>query len=240
MIKSVLKSYAMLTILGLISGVYFTLLTKSMRWQKLDGDGLAGTIDPSRGGIITFWHCRLIGFPHFTGWRLRPHTLISQSRDGRIIALYGQINGLKIIQGSTNKGGVSAYKTMRRLLQSEAYVAITPDGPRGPARQASVSAIHLAAQSGLPIIPFSYSASPAKRAHSWDKLMIPKWFSRGVYALGDPIYVTPKPSDREVEAARLALEDAMNSVTARVDAEFDYAPDHIPDRYGPDRYGNLK
>ena len=138
------------------------------------------------------------------------------------------LNGVRIIHGSSNKGGFQAYMQMRRLLKSDAFVTITPDGPRGPARLATASTIHLAASSGKPIIPFSYSAAPVKRSNSWDRLMIPKWFGRGVYAFGDPIYVTSKPSEAEVESARLALEDAINTVTARVDAAFNYQPDHIP------------
>ncbi len=231
MIKSVLKSHFMITTLGIISGIYFTLLARTMRWQKLEGNGLSGQIDPA-GGIIALWHCRLIGFPYIHGWRLRPYGLVSKSRDGRMIAIYCMLNGVRIIHGSSNKGGFHAYMQMRRLLKSDAFIAITPDGPRGPARQATASTIHLAASSGKPIIPFSYSAAPVKRSNSWDRLMIPKWFGRGVYAFGDPIYITSNPSEAEVESARLALEDAINTVTARVDAAFNYQPDHIPHRYG--------
>jgi lysophospholipid acyltransferase (LPLAT)-like uncharacterized protein len=231
MIKSVLKNHFMITILGIISGIYITLLARTIRWQKLEGNGLSGQIDP-QGGIIASWHCRLIAFPYIHGWRLRPYGLISKSHDGRMISIYCKLNGVRIIQGSSNKGGLHAYIQMRRLLKSDAFIAITPDGPRGPARQATASAIHLAASSGKPIIPFSYSAAPAKRSKSWDRLMIPKWFGRGVYAFGDPIYITSNPSAAEVESARLALEDAINTVTAKVDAAFNYQPDHIPHRYG--------
>lgn len=232
MIKLVLKSYVMITVLGFISGMYFILLAHSIRWRQLEGEGLTGKLDPSQGGIITFWHSRFLGFPHSICWQLRPFTMTSPSRDGRTMALVSMMNGARIVYGSSSKGGVAAYVKLRRLLKSKVYLIITPDGPRGPARQATASAIHLSAASGLPIIPFSYSVSPVTRAQSWDRLMIPKWFGRGVYAFGSPIYIKSKPSKAEIETARLALEDAINVITARVDAEFNYPPDHIPNRYG--------
>jgi lysophospholipid acyltransferase (LPLAT)-like uncharacterized protein len=235
MIKTALKFKILRSILGLISGTYFTLLGRTIRWHKLDGDGLSGQISPGGTGIIVLWHSRLIAVPHIIGREYRPNVLISRSRDGRIIKTYGIINGVRIIDGSSSRGGVSAYKKMRRELDLGCYIVMTPDGPRGPARQATVSVIHLAAKSGQPIIPFSYSASPMKRYITWDRLVMPKWFSRAAYAFGDPIYINPNPGKAEIETAVYALEDALNLVTSECDGTFGYPPEHIPHRYGDSR-----
>jgi lysophospholipid acyltransferase (LPLAT)-like uncharacterized protein len=235
MIKTVLKSKIVRSILGYISGLYLTLLGKSIRWRKLDGDGLSGQISPGGSGILVLWHSRLIAIPHIIGRKYRPNVLVSKSRDGRIIKPYGIINGALIIDGSSSRGGVSAYKKMRRKLKSNAYLVITPDGPRGPARQATASVILLAATSGKPIIPLSYSASPMKRHLTWDRLMLPKWFSRATYAFGDPIYIKPDPSKADIKKAIFALEDALNFVTSECDGAFNYPPEHIPHRYGDSR-----
>jgi lysophospholipid acyltransferase (LPLAT)-like uncharacterized protein len=235
MIKTVLKFKFLRSILGYISGLYLTLLGRTIRWHRLDGDGLSGQLELDGSGILVLWHSRLISIPHLIGREYRPNVLVSKSRDGRIIKPYGIINGSRIIDGSSSRGGVSAYKKMRRELKSGAYLVITPDGPRGPARQATASVIHLAATSGEPIIPFSYSASPMKRYKSWDRLMMPKWFSRATYAFGDPIYIKPDPSKADIKKAIFALEDALNFVTSECDGAFNYPPEHIPHRYGDSR-----
>jgi lysophospholipid acyltransferase (LPLAT)-like uncharacterized protein len=104
MIKTVLKSKIVRSILGYISGLYLTLLGKSIRWRKLDGDGLSGQISPGGSGILVLWHSRLIAIPHIIGRKYRPNVLVSKSRDGRIIKPYCIINGAQIIDGSSSSG----------------------------------------------------------------------------------------------------------------------------------------
>jgi hypothetical protein len=62
--------------------------------------------------------------------------------------------------------------------------------------------------------------------------MIPKWFKRGVYAFGEPIYINGPLDEDAANAARLKMEDAINEVTAATDLYFDHPVDHLPDRYG--------
>jgi len=232
MISAFSKTRFVTVLLGIMAGIYFGLAIRSMRWKRLEGAGLSDDLPGHQPVILVHWHSRMLGFPLLFGWRYRPHYLISSSRDGNIAVLSGLINGIHYINGSTGKGGAKALLGLRRLLKKDQMICITPDGPRGPARMATNAAIILAASSGAPIIPFSWSSSKHSRQKSWDRLMIPKWFKRGVYAFGEPIYINGPLDEDAANAARLKMEDAINEVTAATDLYFDHPVDHLPDRYG--------
>jgi lysophospholipid acyltransferase (LPLAT)-like uncharacterized protein len=232
MISALSKTRFVTFLLGIMAGIYFGLVIRSMRWQRLEGAGFSDDWPRHKPVILVHWHNRLLGFPAKFGWRYRPHYLISSSRDGNIALLSGVINGIHYINGSTDKGGAKALLGLRRLLKKDQMICITPDGPRGPARMATNAAIILAASSGAPIVPFSWSSSRHHRQKSWDRLMVPTWFSRGVYAFGEPIYIHGPLDEAAANAARLNMEDAINAVTAATDLYFDHPVDHLPDRYG--------
>lgn len=232
MISALSKTRFVTFLLGIMAGIYFGLVIRSMRWQRLEGAGFSDYWPRHKPVILVHWHNRLLGFPAKFGWRYRPHYLISSSRDGNIALLSGVINGIHYINGSTDKGGAKALLGLRRLLKKDQMICITPDGPRGPARMATNAAIILAASSGAPIVPFSWSSSRHHRQKSWDRLMVPTWFSRGVYAFGEPIYIHSPLDEAAANAARLNMEDAINAVTAATDLYFDHPVDHLPDRYG--------
>ncbi|NBR40369.1 MAG: DUF374 domain-containing protein [Alphaproteobacteria bacterium] len=232
MISALSKTRFVTFLLGIMAGIYFGLVIRSMRWQRLEGAGFSDDWPRHKPVILVHWHNRLLGFPAKFGWRYRPHYLISSSRDGNIALLSGVINGIHYINGSTDKGGAKALLGLRRLLKKDQMICITPDGPRGPARMATNAAIILAASSGAPIVPFSWSSSRHHRQKSWDRLMVPTWFSRGVYAFGEPIYIHGPLDEAAANAARLNMEDAINAVTAATDLYFHHPVDHLPDRYG--------
>ena len=81
MIKSALKFKFLRSILGYISGLYLTLLGRTIRWHRLDGDGLSGQLELDGSGILVLWHSRLISIPHLIGREYRPNVLVSKSRE---------------------------------------------------------------------------------------------------------------------------------------------------------------
>ena len=58
--------------------------------------------------------------------------LVSEHRDGEIIARVAQSIGYRLIRGSSTRGGERALLALARELKAGAEVAVTPDGPRGP------------------------------------------------------------------------------------------------------------
>ena len=69
----------------------------------------------------------------------------------------------------------------------------------------------------LPIVPVGFSATPARRLRSWDRTVLPRPFSRGVFVYGTPLTVPRRADAGAQEEARLALEKALDQVTDRAD-----------------------
>ena len=85
----------------------------------------------------------------------------------------------------------------------------TPDGPRGPEREVQAGTILLARISRAPLLPMSFSAERAWRLRSWDRLIVPKPFSRLHVVIGEPIEVPRELGEGGREAMRSHLETAI-------------------------------
>src|SRR5258707_7524210 len=117
--------------------LYIRFVYATNRWTVEGGEVPRRLRAEGRGFILAFWHRRLLMIP--MAWqRLAPmHMLISAHRDGRIIADAVTYFGVHSIAGSSRRGGTSALRAMLKQLEAGECVGITPDGPRGPAKQAS-------------------------------------------------------------------------------------------------------
>src|SRR5208282_3518216 len=89
--------------------------------------------DPCKRGnaIYVFWHQRLLAFA-YTHARFGARVLISQSRDGEIIARIAERLGFVAVRGSSRRGGSEAVRALLEEADSGYDFGITPDGPRGP------------------------------------------------------------------------------------------------------------
>jgi hypothetical protein len=133
--------------------------------------------------------------------------LISRHRDGGYLADLGERWGYGSVRGSTKRGGDVGLLGIVRALQGGAVVAITPDGPRGPAERVQPGAIAAAQHAGVPIIPVVAVPRAAWHLKSWDKMRIAKPFSRIDVTYGPPITVAPGKEGlrRGIDAVARAL-----------------------------------
>jgi len=158
--------------------------------------------------------CRNILPPH---QGRKPYALISLHRDGRFIARAAEILGIGTVAGSSTRGGKEGMFRLIRLIRAGANIGITPDGPKGPAETTKLGIISLASRTGVPIYPFAYSAERHWKARSWDKLIIPKPFSRAIALLGEGISVPADISTEEMEFYRSKLDSELRALTERAD-----------------------
>lgn len=158
-------------------------------------------------------------------WRqgLEMNMLISQHRDGDLIARTIGHFGLGAVRGSTakagkqNKGGSGALRAMVKKLAQGNYAGVTPDGPRGPRQHADSGVIALARLAGVPVIPVTFATTRRIHAKSWDRFLIALPFSRGVFVWGDPIFVARDADAQQLAQDRQTLEDSLNRITAEAD-----------------------
>ena len=146
--------------------------------------------------------------------------LISRHRDGELVTRTVRYFGLGTIRGSSTRGGIAGIKGLVRALQKGYDVAIAPDGPRGPRYKVQPGVIQVAKLSGRPIFPFTFSATPRKTLHTWDRFILPFPFSRGVFVWGDPIWVNHAEGEKGMERKALLLEKRLQEITEFADHYF--------------------
>ena len=167
----------------------------------------------------------------------RSYLLVSRSRDGNLISGVIERMGLGTIRGSTSRGAVAALREME-AKGGDANLAISPDGPRGPRRTVQPGIVYVAARTGLKICTSGVAYDRPWRAKSWDRLALPRPFSRAVIYGPSPIAVPPDaPRDQLQQYCRLVEQemDAAEIEARRLLAEWTGRPVESLDEPPPPR-----
>jgi lysophospholipid acyltransferase (LPLAT)-like uncharacterized protein len=188
-------------------------LYATMRIRVIGGEIPRSFHEQGKGVINIFWHARLLMTPFcYTG--KEAYVLISSHGDGEIVANVARCFRFHLVRGSSSKRGKEAFREMVRLSRNDRDLAITPDGPRGPAEVVKPGVAQVARFSGRPVIPLAFGASRAKRFASWDRFLVPYPFSRGVFVWGEPLYYR---EGEEMGAFCRRIEEALRDTTRRAD-----------------------
>ncbi len=138
--------------------------------------------------VFMLWHGQLLPLLyHHRNERVA--VLISEHADGEIIARMAMRLGYETVRGSTSRGAARALLGLSRVVGEGRDLAITPDGPRGPAKSLAPGAVIVAQRTGAPLIAAAVSVSRAWRLKSWDQFVIPKPFARLHVAYSAPTNV---------------------------------------------------
>jgi hypothetical protein len=98
---------------------------------------------------------------------------------------------------------------MKRVLSEGRVAAFTIDGPRGPIYIAKPGPVMLARMSGVPILCFYPAVERSWQLRSWDRLMIPKPFSRVHLRWSRLIHVPAEASNDEMNEYQRQMQDAL-------------------------------
>jgi lysophospholipid acyltransferase (LPLAT)-like uncharacterized protein len=170
-----------------------------------------------RAAIFVLWHGRLLPLAYH--YRRRDlATLISQSRDGEIIARIARRWGYTVVRGSSSRGATEALRGIVRCLRSGRSVALTPDGPRGPRERMKPGPLAAARLSGAPLIPVSAGSPHAWWFEGWDRFLVPRPGARVRIVWGEPVSIPADADAAAIEAIGGRLEGALARVTAAADA----------------------
>lgn len=168
--------------------------------------------------ILCAWHNQMFYMGHFMESHLTRKgfdmtQMVSLSRDGEIGYRLGKWAGIRVVRGSSNRGGSKALRQLFRVIQKDkSSIVIMPDGSQGPVYKAKAGAVVLAQLSGAPIYLFSYTVDRAWRVKSWDRLIIPKPFAKVTVRMPEPIIVPRELGKEQLEAQRQRLEDSLNQL----------------------------
>ena len=157
--------------------------------------------------IFCMWHDNV--FPYFTtfirhdrphmwmnhpAWYMKPiHVMIS------LIGVKG------LVLGSTGHDGQEAASRLVQFLKQGYSTLMMPDGPSGPPKVFKKGVLHMALQSGVPIVSLKIETPRQIRlTWTWEGKRVPVPFSKIRVVYGEPIYVAEENfSDSEEKLSKL-------------------------------------
>lgn len=145
--------------------------------------------DPACRRLYVLWHSDAI-IAAATHDRLAPAVLASHHRDGERVSQALRRLGYPVVRGSTRRGGARAIFALSRLARGGHDLAVTPDGPLGPAGYVGPGVIEVARRAGLEIVPVGFAATPAWSFGTWDRTCLPWLGARIVIVYGMPVGAT--------------------------------------------------
>ncbi len=185
----------MVSLAGKLSAGAINLLGTTLSIRMIGEERLERAREAGGRVLYAFWHEGLL-VATYAFRRQGIRVLVSQHRDGELIARAIECMGYGTIRGSSTRGGTRALFRMAAAGAAGDDLGVTVDGPRGPRLQVKPGTLFIAGRSGLPIVPFAVASRHPFVLSSWDRFMIPRPFSTAAIAFGEPLQV---PGDAPVE-----------------------------------------
>lgn len=191
-------------VLGWLLGLVARAWLATLRVRVLRDPSLDGVTD--RPWVLAFWHGTQ--WP-LLAWKRRRRTvvLVSLSRDGAMQARALAVQGLRVVRGSSSRGGAKGLAALVRAMKREqADAAFAVDGPRGPLGVVKAGAIAAAQATGAVVVPMTGRVgSGIVLRRAWDRFAVAWPFTRVDVVLGAPI-------DPVSSGAREAVEHALREM----------------------------
>ncbi len=238
-LKDIGRTDAMRHLLAWLVCNYIRLIWVTNRW-RFEGFEVADRLHAAKQPYVAaFWHGRLLMMPY--GWpRAMPlHMLSSPHADSRIMAEAVRKFGIEIIVGSSNRGGLEALRGLVKAVRAGNCVAITPDGPDGPAMIVNPGIVTVARLARAPIALITYATSRRIVLDVWDRFHIPLPFGRGIFMVGPLIEVPFELDEAGAETIRRRLEAGLRDLTAEADRRMGHAAVQ-PGTMSRDAYRSLR
>ena len=201
------------SLLGVVLGIVARLWLATLRVRVVVHPALAAVAD--RPWVLAFWHGTQ--WP-LLAWKRRRRTvvMVSHSRDGAMQARALAVQGLRVVRGSSSRGGARGLAALVRAMRREgADAAFAVDGPRGPLGVVKGGAVVAARAAGAVLVPM---AGRVRRGvvlrRTWDRFAIAWPFTRVDVTLGAPVDPAQPGDTRAAVEAALAQMNAAAGASA--------------------------
>ena len=158
---------------------FLFIVFRTNRWVVTGEDEFESAIKSTRPIMLCSWHERfLYAVYYFKLKKMKNIWAISSThQDSQIMAYFLKRSSINLIKGSSTRGWENVIKKMFKTFKNaNAIIAITNDGPKGPAREAKLGSYKIALKSNAHIISVVCTSKKYWQAKSWDRLRIPKPF----------------------------------------------------------------
>ena len=161
--------------------------------------------------IGSFWHSCIIPATYICR-DLGVRVMSSNSYDGEYMGRIIHKFGFVAVKGSSSRNAVRALLGLRRALEQGWTVAFTLDGPRGPRHKVKPGPVALGRSSEVPLTMFHAAVDKPWVLNSWDRMMIPRPFSRVLVRFGRLIPIPANATDEDLERYTAELQASLDRV----------------------------
>jgi lysophospholipid acyltransferase (LPLAT)-like uncharacterized protein len=205
-----LRQRILLPLIAAAGALLVRLLCATVRYENSAEEG--GPLDANERPMVwAFWHrCLIVATHRFQKRDIA--VLTSRSFDGEVISRIIEKFGYGAVRGSSRRGALGAVLGARRELEAGRAVAFTVDGPLGPLYQAKPGPVLLSRMTGVRIIAFHIAVERAWTLGTWDRMIVPKPFSRAVVHFSAPLLVPTGAGEGELERWRQELQKSLQHV----------------------------
>ena len=169
------------------------------------------TVPVKRPHIYSFCHsCMLPAMYVFRDFGIR--VMSSDSFDGEYTGRIMMKFGFVKVRGSSTRGAIRGLIGMRKALEQGTTIAFTIDGPKGPRYVAKPGPVVLSRATGVPMSVFHVALDRAWVLNTWDRLMIPKPFSRALVRFSREMLVPAEADEAQREASLAEMQAALDRV----------------------------
>lgn len=170
----------------------------------------------SKGGdrfAWAVWHDELFIHP-YAHRHIKFLAIVSQSKDGEIVAGLLKRLGFDSVRGSSHRGGVRALVgAYSRMKKHDLDVAVAVDGPKGPRHKVKDGIIYLAVKADARIVPVRAVFERRKVFEkAWDRFQLPLPFSKCRIIYGEPYRADPDLSPESVARQVKILEEKLDAL----------------------------
>ena len=211
----------MTTFLSNLKLSLLTLLIKflygSCRWHVSGFNHVESLLHKNSSFIIAYWHGNLF-IPYLNLAKYQFNILAGFHKDAELGVLIGEKLGWKFLRGSSSQNGSEVFQQIVELLSKPNNVlAITPDGPKGPAKIPKPGAVRAAQKTGVPIIPAAGRSRRSWSFTNWDTFHVTKPFTRIELKFGEPLYFSINDDfDSCINTLKTQLDSLDSEVSKRV------------------------
>ena len=139
-------------------------------------------------------------------------------KDAGLISKIGNQMGWKLLRGSSSDRGKEVYKEMVNILAGTGNVLVlTPDGPKGPAKEPKPGIVRAAQKTNAVILPAMGQSKRRWSFTNWDTFYVGKPFSRIEFIYGEPlVFLESEDYDLCIAKLKNALDRLEKEVEKRV------------------------
>ncbi len=193
--------------------------------KRVFGADVFHNLDAHENGKVlsASWH-RSIFYTIYFFRNRKASIMSSRSGDGNFVTQVLRRFGFYAPRGSSGKGkgGSTALKQFVTYIKQGNLGGLAVDAPKGPPYISKFGIVVAAARTGAPLLPHIWYAQPNYRIRSWDRSIIPKFFSELVLIFDrEAMHIPADVNEADIEAFREELDLRLRRLTYQADHWFE-------------------